>query len=458
MRTKTGTLLIVDDNTGVLNSLELFLKYHFEKVIPIRNPNLIGGQLESGDIDVVLLDMNFTAGVNTGNEGIFWLRKILEHDPAIVVVMITAYGDVELAVKAIKEGATDFIVKPWDNQKLLATLEAGLKLRQSRKEVRELKLRQKQHAEDAGRNFQKIIGDSPPIKELQKTIAKVARTDANVLILGENGTGKELIAREIHRQSKRHNNEFVPVDLGALSESLFESELFGHVKGAFTDARDDRIGRFQSASKGTLFLDEIGNLNFALQAKILTAIEQRTITPIGTNKPIPVNIRLLAATNKDLQEMIANSIFREDLYYRLNTVQITAPPLRERGKDILLLAEHYLAVFRQRYERPHLRFTEHALDILLSYHWPGNIRELRHTIEKAVILAEGDHLQAEDFQLTGTVKAHDMIKQPLSLEEGEKLIIENALKNNRWNISETARELKVGRQTLYRKIDRYGLQ
>ncbi|MFO7656944.1 MAG: sigma-54 dependent transcriptional regulator [Bacteroidales bacterium] len=452
---KTSNLLIVDDNQSVLSSLELFLKRHFNKVITLKSPNQIPFALTTDDIDAVLLDMNFTAGINTGNEGIFWLRKILKQDPSIVVVMITAYGDVELAVKAIKEGATDFIMKPWDNQKLLVTLQAAIELRKSRQEVKKLKLKQKQLHDDLNKNYTKIIGTSPVMQNLMKTINKVAVTDANVLILGENGTGKELIAREIHRRSKRNRNDFVSVDLGALSETLFESEMFGHVKGAFTDAKEDRIGRFETASGGTLFLDEIGNLSFTLQSKLLTAIEQRKIVPLGANKEVAADIRLITATNKNLTEMVKECLFREDLFYRLNTVQIEAPPLRERGDDIILLAEHYLRLYATKYEKFNLRFKSDALEKLKNYSWPGNIRELNHTIEKAVILCETENITKDDFNFSTQHQTTVNLKKGLSLEEGEKIMIINALNNNGWNISGAAKELGIGRQTLYRKIERY---
>ena len=454
---KTGNLLIVDDNQSVLNSLELFLKHHYNKVITLKSPNQIPFTLTTDDVDVVLLDMNFTAGINTGNEGIYWLRKILKLDRTMVVVMITAYGDIELAVKAIKEGATDFVLKPWDNQKLLATLQAALELRKSKREVKKLRLTHKQLHDDLDRNYAKIIGESSLMQDLAKTISKVAATDANVLILGENGTGKELIAREIHRQSRRSSHDFVSVDLGALSESLFESEMFGHLKGAFTDAREDRIGRFEVATGGTLFLDEIGNLSFSLQAKLLTAIEQKKITPLGTNKEVVVNIRLISATNKDLCEMVNENLFREDLFYRLNTVQIEVPPLRERDNDILLLAEHYLQIYAAKYEKPQLRFKSDALDKLRTYSWPGNIRELNHTIEKAVILCDSDFITSQDFTFTSPIQPDKGLTKGLSLEEGEKIIIINALNNNNRNISEAAKELGIGRQTLYRKIEKYGI-
>lgn len=457
MKEKTGNILIVDDNTSILKSLELYLKHHFKSVKTLNSPNQIPFLLSTEDIDIVMLDMNFTAGVNTGNEGIFWLRKILKQDPAIVVIMITAYGDIELAVKAIKQGAADFITKPWDNQRLLATLQAALKLRLSNKEIKKLKLKQKQINEDINRNYGQIIGESQVINELYKTINKVAKTEANILLMGENGTGKELIAREIHRQSKRNQKDFMSVDLGALSETLFESELFGHTKGAFTDAKDDRIGRFEAATGGTLFLDEIGNLSFSLQAKLLSAIEQKKITPLGTNKEIPVDIRIISATNKDLPSMVTENLFREDLFYRLNTVLVNIPPLRERDNDIIIISEFYLNQFARKYDRLPLKFTSNALDKLKSHSWPGNIRELRHTIEKAVILCESDILTPHDFSFATESDIRTDLNKCLSLEEGEKFIINNALSNNNWNISEAAKELGIGRQTLYRKIEKFGL-
>ncbi len=454
---KKGDILIVDDSISVLKSLELYLKHYFKSVKTLSSPNQIPFLLSTENIDIIMLDMNFTAGVNTGNEGIFWLRKIFKQDPTVVVIMITAYGDIELAVKAVKEGATDFITKPWDNQKLLATLQTALKLRLSNKEIRKLRLKQKQINEDINRSYGQIIGESEVMKDLYKTISKVASTEANVLLMGENGTGKELIAREIHRQSKRSHKDFISVDLGALSETLFESELFGHVKGAFTDAKDDRIGRFEAASEGTLFLDEIGNLSFSLQAKLLSAIENKKITPLGSNREIQVDIRIISATNKDLPEMVKDNLFREDLFYRLNTVHVNIPPLRDRENDIMLISEFYLNQFAGKYGRLPLKFTSGALDKLKKHSWPGNIRELRHTIEKAVILCERDILTPDDFAFSTENSLKTDIDKRLSLEEGEKLIINNALLKNNWNISEAAKELGIGRQTLYRKIEKFGL-
>jgi DNA-binding NtrC family response regulator len=457
MSKSAGHILIVDDNASVLNSLDLFLKYQFEKISILKNPNQIISFLQKELPDVIVLDMNFTAGINSGNEGIFWLHTILEADPDGVVVLITAYGDIELAIRAIKEGAVDFIVKPWDNNKLLATLQSAMKLRNSKKQVRHLQLREKQLKEDINRGFSEIIGNSPVMAELHKNIQKVARTTASVMLTGENGTGKELIAREIHRLSQRSNHDFISVDLGALSETLIESELFGHVKGAYTDAKEDRIGRFEIANGGTLFLDEISNLAFSLQSKLLSAIEQRSITPLGSNRKIPVDIRIISATNKDLLSQVKQGLFREDLFYRINTIQIQIPPLRSRGNDILLLAEHYLKDFSTRYDRKGIRFSGESLEKLKSYPWPGNVRELRHTIEKAVILSDSVNIQPEDFAFGKEDLHFDLAIPKMKLEEMEQKMIMLSLKNNNWNIAEAARELGIGRQTLYRKIERYGI-
>jgi DNA-binding NtrC family response regulator len=455
MGKRTGKLLIVDDNTSVLGSLELFLKHHFESIFTLKNPNLLPSFLEKETVDIVLLDMNFTAGVNTGNEGIYWLNRILEKDPQVVVIMITAYGDIDLAVKAVREGAFDFITKPWENNKLLATLQAALQLRTSKKEVKKLRLKEQQMKEDLGRGFSTIIGSSPAMRELMSKIDKVARTDASVLLIGENGTGKELIAREIHRLSDRRTKSFVSIDIGAIAETLFESELYGHKKGAFTDAKEERIGRFEAADEGTLFMDEIGNIGIPLQSKLLSAIELRKITPLGSNQPVDINIRLITATNKDLGEMVKNCLFREDLYYRINTVQIEIPPLRDRGHDVILLAEYYLGYYARKYDRGALAFNRKTLDKLCQHSWPGNVRELRHTVEKAIILAESEELMPDDFSFS--ISADTFPLKNLTLEEAEKTLIADALKNYHGNISEAARELGIGRQTLYRKIEKYGI-
>jgi len=438
-------------------SLKLLLKQHFADIITEKNVIQLPNLLEKDNYDLILLDMNFSAGLNTGNEGIYWLRTILDKDPAAVVVMMTAYGAVELAVKAIKEGATDFVLKPWDNEKMLATLHSALKLRQSKLEINKLKGKQQQLKKDSDKKYTNFIGESEKMMDVFKTISKVAKTEANVFIIGENGTGKELVARELHRQSKRQDEVFISVDMSSISESLFESELFGSMKGSFTDSKEDRAGRFEVASGGTLFLDEIGNLSLAMQAKILTVLQNREIFRIGSSKAIPIDIRLISATNKNLHDMVSEGTFREDLLYRLNTIQIGLPPLRDRTEDIPLLADHFLARYAKKYEKQNLKINKSALDHLKSYRWPGNIRELEHAIEKAVILSELDVLKADDF-LFHPSKRNEMDDiQSLNIEEMEKVLIKKALLKLRGNMSHVAKELGVSRATLYNKIDRYGI-
>ena len=455
---KKGKILIVDDNKSVLDSLNLFLKQKCESTITLSNPNQIPILIKNESPDVVLLDMNFSAGINTGNEGIYWLNRILKIDPTIIVIMITAYSDVELAVKAMKEGATDFISKPWDNNKLLATIQTALKLRSSQQEVKKLETRQQTINSDIDRHFQLITGNSDKMKAVLDTVNKVSKTDANILITGENGTGKELIARQIYKQSTRNKEVFIPVDLGAIHENLFESEMFGHKKGAFTDAKEDRTGRFVNANGGTIFLDEIGNLPLNLQAKLLTVLESRTVMPIGSNKEIPIDIRLISATNKNIPKMVEERIFREDLLYRINTIHIEIPPLRERIEDIILLAAYFLNSYAQKYQKPKLKLNETAIKKLMTYEWPGNIRELKHTMERAVILSSSEIIKSEDFYFLSSEKPVNISNHKIiSLDEGEELIIKNALIRNNYNISDTAKELKIGRPTLYRKIEKYGL-
>lgn len=454
---KNGKLLIVDDNKSVLSSLKLFLKNHFEFLEICSNPNQIPGILTKEKFDVVLLDMNFTAGVNSGNEGLFWLKEVLKIDESIVVILFTAYGDVNLAVNAMKVGATDFILKPWDNKKLLATLQSGVELHQTRLKVSKLEQQKDFLQKDLQQNFVDILGESEAIKKVLNTVRKVASTEANVLILGENGTGKELIARKLHQLSARKNEIFLGVDLGALNENLFESELFGHIKGSFTDAKEDRIGRFQAANKGSIFLDEIGNLSLAMQAKILSVLQNRKVIPIGSNKEDNINVRLICATNANISKLIQEDSFREDLLYRINTITIELPPLRERGNDILILCKHFLQFFANRYNKAIPTLDSKAKEKLLNYSWPGNIRELRHCIERSIILSDNDIILAEDLHLDKVDKTSLGLK-PMSLEEGEKVIIENSLLRNQGNISQVAKELNIGRQTLYRKIEKYNIQ
>ncbi|MHC1703558.1 MAG: sigma-54-dependent transcriptional regulator [Tenuifilaceae bacterium] len=452
-----GSILIIDDNEKILSSLRMILQNEFAKVTTLKNPNLISGLIQKESFDVIVLDMNFSAGVNSGNEGVFWLNEIIKIDSEAIVVMITAYGDIDLAVKAMKVGATDFILKPWDNQKLIATLKSALKLRLSKLEVKNLKKKEKYLSEHIETQYRKIIGSSPVMQQVMTTINKIASTEANVLILGENGTGKELIAREIHYRSTRKDELFVTLDMASLSESLFEGELFGYKKGAFTDAKEDRIGRIESASGGTLFLDEIGNLNMSLQSKLLTVLQNREIFPIGSINPVPIDIRLISATNLDVAKMITEGRFREDLFYRINTITIEAPPLRKRGEDIIMLAEHFLTIFSRKYGRQTPRISKQAAEKLLKYSWPGNVRELEHIVEKAVILTEGNTLQPNDFSFLSMVSEINTTNDSLNLEDVEKATIDKALKLANGNISQAAETLGISRKTLYIKINKYGL-
>jgi len=450
-----GNILIVDDNKSILSALEIFLTPEFQTVTTLSDPNLIPTELRKKEYNLVILDMNFNAGINTGNEGIYWLGRIKESNPEISVVMITAYGDVELTVKALKMGATDFFLKPWDNNKLLATLKSALQLNWSKKEVNQLKEKEKGLKTEINRDQKYIIGSSPQLMQMLNMVRKVAKTDANVLITGENGTGKELIAHEIHRLSNRSQEVMVSVDMGAITETLFESELFGHVKGAFTDARENRPGKFEIADKGSLFLDEIGNLSFHLQAKLLAAIQNRQISRIGSNQTVPVDIRLICATNKNLESMVHEGLFREDLLYRINTIQIEVPPLRERGNDVLVLTDFFLKKYSSKYNKPNLKINQQAQDKLLKYSWPGNIRELQHTIEKAVILSEGNVLKGEDFFMRPILSGRTG-EAELTLEEMEKRMINLAIEKNNGNLSAAAEQLGITRQTLYNKIKKSG--
>ena len=452
-----GTLLIVDDNRNVLSALELMLQYEVEKLVSLTDPNRIYEILRQNEIDMVLLDMNFQAGVNTGNEGLFWMREILKHDSNISVVMITAYGDVELAVKAIREGAVDFILKPWDNSKLLATLNAAWKLRTSRLEANNLKKDNLYLKKEINRGGEKIVlGASPTMINVMNIVRKVAATDANVLISGENGTGKELVAREIHRLSKRSNELMVSVDMGSITETLFESEMFGHIKGAFTDAKEDRKGKVELAQKGTLFLDEIGNLSLQSQSKLLSVLQNRYIIRVGSNKLVPIDIRLVCATNCNLNSMVREGTFREDLLYRLNTIQIDVPPLRDRVDDIPVLAAHFLKIYSERYNKASMRISTHAQEKLANYYWPGNIRELQHSIEKAVILSEKQVLDPSDFVFNTSPKGA-ISNDNTTLEEMEKKMIADSLNKNDNNLSAVASQLGITRQTLYNKLKKYDL-
>jgi DNA-binding NtrC family response regulator len=453
-----GTILVIDDNTNVLTALNQLLEPMAEELICIKSPDLIPGILETHQTDVIIMDMNFTRGVTDGSEGIMWLKRILGIDPDSVVIMITAYSEVDLAIEAIKCGATDFISKPWNNEKLVATVRAGLMLSESRSRVKELKSKQDHLSSFINSKHESLYGKSPEMERVHNTIRKVSATDSNVLILGENGTGKELIAREIHNTSNRSGEVFVHVDMGAISETLFESELFGHTKGAFTDARSDKPGRIEIASGGTLFLDEIGNLQPELQAKLLNVLQNREIYRIGSNKPLPADFRLICATNQDLRELIAQKCFREDLYYRINTIEITAPPLRERGSDILDLAHHFLDKYTRKHAKSGLSFSLSARDLIENNKWPGNVRQLQHSIERAVILAEGRSIEPGDiFPGAAGIPDRNETRRP-TLSELELITIRDSIQRNRGNLSKVARELDVARSTLYNKMKYYGIK
>jgi DNA-binding NtrC family response regulator len=452
-----GKLLIVDDHKQVLKALIQLLEPEFDTITGISNPNQIISYLSKEEYDVILLDMNFSAGVNTGNEGIYWLNRILKSDPMAAVVMITAYSDVNLAVRAIKEGAIDFVVKPWDNNKLITSLQAAFKLRQTKIENKKLRDRQKQINKGIINQSDPLIGKSQPIENVLQVIKKVARTEANVLVMGENGTGKELIVKEIHNNSRRADEAFISIDIGTITETLFESEMFGHIKGAFTDAKEDKTGWFETASGGTLFLDEIGNLSLTMQSKLLTAIQNRVIYKVGSKTPIPFDIRLVCATNKNLEEMVSKNLFREDLYYRINTIVIEIPALRDRGEDIVLLAEHFLKEYANKYEKFSLKFSSKTLDKLMKYNWPGNVRELRHAIEKAVILCESDILTPEDFLISHSSTQTSIRQKPPTFAEIEKLALKSALNNNNGSVLKASKELDIARQTMYNKMQKYKL-
>ncbi len=452
-----GKLLIIDDNEELLFALQLFLNSHFAKIDTIKNPNQLLSQLEVDEYDVYLLDMNFKAGINSGNEGLYWLKRILEFDANACVILITAYGDVELAVKAMKEGAVDFIQKSWDETKILSTLLSAYKLRNSKLEIKGLKEKQKQINHQINKNTQFVRGNSNAMNEVFRTVEKVAATEANVLIVGENGTGKEVIARELHLLSHRKDEVFVSVDLGSLSDNLFESELFGSKKGAFTDAKEDRMGRFELASGGTLFLDEIGNVPIHLQTKLLTAIQNKQIVPVGGNTPVEVDVRILAATNCNLLEMAANGTFREDLLYRLNTIMIELPTLRERIDDIPELADFFLQKYADQYHKGECTLDKSAIKKLSEYLWPGNIREFQHIIEKSVILSDSQKLSASDVLIGEGFQLSKKILDSFNLTDNEKFLIEKAIRHTGGNMSLAARELGINRSTLYDKIKKYDL-
>lgn len=443
-------ILIVDDNEDILLALKLLLKKHANLVILEKNPRKLPYLLNHDEYDLLLLDMNFTADISSGKEGFHWLEQVQEIKPELPVVMITAYGDVEMAVRALKMGATDFVLKPWDNKKLLETLKNIVG--KSKESAKASAPTEKEAA------FQHIIGESEAMQQVFTIIRKVAGTDANVLILGENGTGKEVVARALHEASSRKDEIFVSVDMGTLTETLFESELFGHKKGAFTDAKEDRAGRFEAANKGSLFLDEIGNLSLAMQAKLLTALQRREVIRVGTNTPIPVDIRLVCATNMPLHDMVREGTFRQDLLYRINTVELRLPPLRERGNDIERLAKHFVKIYAEKYNQSEKKLGKTALKKLCGYSWPGNIRELQHAIERAVIMSDEDELSPGDFLfLIEQQDAQDLELEDYNLENVERIIIQKAISKHEGNISKAAKALGLTRASLYRRLEKHGL-
>jgi len=456
MTKKTGSILFVDDDLDVLHTAKLILEPRFQKVVFTENPEDIPDLMQNEDFDVIILDMNFSFGQTSGKEGLYWLRKILTIDPEAHVLMNTAYGDIKLAVDAMKEGAIDFLVKPWEKTKLLASVFSVYELSRAKKENKSLRTKTKILSEEINQQFPSLLSKAKSMKPVFEMINNVSETDANVLILGENGTGKELIARMIHRKSLRHEHDFINVDLGSISESLFESELFGHKKGSFTDAHEDRIGRFEIAFKGTLFLDEIGNLSMSLQSKLLSAIQNKEIYKVGSSNAVKTDIRLICATNKPIYQMVAGDKFRQDLLYRINTVEINIPPLRQRIEDIPLLACHFLEIYKRKYNKNKQSITANAIKKLQQYSWPGNIRELQHIIERVVILNPDDKLDASAFSLSIITETPSENKD-FKMENLEKQNIQDVLKACHGNMSQAAAELGYARSTLYRKIEKYGL-
>lgn len=451
-------ILVIDDDKDVLLAAKLFLSQYFTSVHTETNPAQLLDLMRTDSYDIILLDMNFSRDATSGQEGFYWLNRALEIDPAAVIIFITGYGDIEMAVQGIKEGATNFILKPWDNQKLLAEIAANLQVRESKMELVKLRDKQKQLSSDMDSPFIDIVGNSPAIQRVLNTVKKVAQTDANVLLLGENGTGKELIARAIHRVSLRKDEVFISVDLGAITETLFESELFGYKKGAFTDAKEDRAGRFEAASGGTIFLDEIGNLTYSLQSKLLSVLQNRKVVRLGAHNETPIDVRVICATNMSLYEMVDEGKFRQDLLYRVNTVEIQIPPLRDRVDDIPDLVEHFLAVYVKKYRLPRKKVSIAALKRLKKHNWPGNIRELQHSVERAVIMAEEPTLQPHDFFLAKPIQKDSFMNSDnLNLQETERIMIRKVIDKYGGNISKAAKELGLTRASLYRRIEKYDL-
>ncbi|MES1217702.1 MAG: sigma-54 dependent transcriptional regulator [Bacteroidota bacterium] len=451
MQLKNSSILVIDDDTDVLTAVRLLLKTESKEVITEKNPENLRTHISKTDFDVILLDMNFTSSINTGNEGLFWLKEIKKMRPDTEVIMITAYGDIDLAVRSLKEGAADFVVKPWHNEKLLYTIKETLRRKEN--------ITTGIHPRIESVIGKELIGESEVMREIFLKIEKIAPTDANILILGENGTGKDLIAKAIHQQSLRSNKAFVKVDVGALTESIFESELFGHKKGAFTDAREDRPGRFETADKGTLFLDEIGNIPLHLQAKLLSVLQNRQVTRLGTNEPIPIDIRLICATNVSLNELANENRFRKDLIYRINTVEIIVPLLRKRNSDIILLAKHFCRLYSNKYLKPMPEFDTGAIQKLLNYNYPGNVRELQYIIERAVIMADNNVLGVDDLIFSPIETSHASETEPaeMKLSAVEKNTILKVIEKHNGNITKAAKELGLTRTALYRRISKYDI-
>lgn len=445
---KKGKLLIVDDNPNILSAVKMLTERHFEKVTTLDSPKSLISTIQTESPDVILLDMNFYAGINTGNEGIFWLNEVNNKFPKIKVVLFTAYADIDLAVRAMKDGAYDFIVKPWNNEKLIETLQNAYN--------EGLEKKKPSKPNDIADESQMFWGNSPEMLRIKNIVERVSATDANIMITGENGTGKEVLAREIHRLSSRHNNEMISLDMGAIPETLFESELFGHKKGAFTDAHSDRMGKMEAANNSTLFMDEIGNMPLHLQAKLLTALQNRNITRLGTNNPINIDIRLITATNRNLFEMVEKAEFRQDLLFRINTIHINIPPLRNRKEDIIPLAEMFLKRYSEKYKKDNVIISAAAEEKMLSHRWDGNIRELQHTIEKAVIMCDDNVINPEHLGLYQSVSSSSY-DDGSTLEDVERRTIAEAINSNNGNLSLVAQKLGITRQTLYNKIKRYGL-
>jgi len=457
MEKKLGKILIIDDNEDVLISAKLLLKKHSQKITTINHPEKAQELLQKEKFDMILLDMNFTEGKTDGEEGFYWLRKFLEIDSELIVILITAYGDIDKAVEGVKAGATNFVSKPWENEKLIATLNSAQSLANSRKELAKVKIQHKGLSDYINQPFSEIIGNSAPMQQVYKMIKKVAGTPANILITGENGTGKELAARAIHRESDRMDEIFLGVDVGSLNESLFESELFGHEKGAFTDAKQKKPGRFQVASGGTLFLDEIGNLSLNIQSKLLRVLETREYTPVGGTHSVPFDVRLICATNADLSKMIGENNFREDLLYRINTVEVALPPLRERKEDIPVLLNHFLKKYAEKYKQDIDKFSGPALQKLKYYDWPGNVRELRHAVERSVIMSDSKIIDMESVMLTKEDRKNPMNFQDYNLDNIEQKIIEEVFRKYDGNISKMADALGLTRASLYRRLKKYDI-